>query len=72
MNRRAIIVLMTLGVFLVLGMLMALFFEGWPPWPVILWFAVSHVFFCYMIARTQTFKGPYREPMEEPDLPRWD
>jgi hypothetical protein len=70
MNRKAIIILMTAGVFIVLGMLMLLFFGGWPPWPVIFWFTVSHVFFCIVIARVKPFTGPYKEPMAEPDLPR--
>jgi NADH:ubiquinone oxidoreductase subunit H len=72
MNRKAIILLMTAGIFVVLGILMLLFFGGWPPWPVTLWFALSHVFFCVVIARVKPFRGPYREPMGEPGLPRVD
>ncbi len=71
MNRRRVIILMTLGVFIVLGTLMILFFEGLPPWPVALWFTASHVFFCIVIARVKPFPGPHREPMAEPELPRW-
>ena len=70
MNRKAIIILMTAGVFAVLVMLMLLSFGGWPPWPVILWFTVSHLFFCAVVARTKPFTGPYTEPMAEPELPR--
>lgn len=70
MNRKAIIILMTAGVFAVLCMLMLLSFEGWPPWPVIFWFVVSHVFFCAVIARTKPFNGPYTEPMAEPEPSR--
>ncbi len=70
MNHRAIIILMTAGVFAVLCMLMLLSFQGWPPWPVILWFAVSHLFFCAVVVRTKPFKGPYTTPMQEPELPR--
>ena len=72
MNRKAIIIVMTLGVFIVLGTLMVLFFEGWPSWPVVLWFTVSHAFFCTMILRTKPFHGPHQEPMAEPDLPHLD
>jgi len=70
MNRKAVILMMTVGVFVVLGMLMVLFFQGWPPWPVILWFAVSHIFFCALIAGVRPYPGPYREPMADPELPR--
>jgi predicted MFS family arabinose efflux permease len=69
MNRKAIIILMTVGIFIVLSMLMLLFFEGWPPWPVIFWFAVSHAFFCAVVIRVKPFTGPYKEPMAEPELP---
>lgn len=72
MNPRSVIFLMTAAVFVVLGALMLLFFEGWPPWPVILWFTASHVFFCVVVARVKPFTGPYREPMAEPDLPGLD
>ncbi|MGE4062145.1 MAG: hypothetical protein AB7E79_02150 [Rhodospirillaceae bacterium] len=70
MNRKAIIILMTVGIFVVLGLLMLLFFEGWPPWPVTFWFTVSHVFFCVVIWHVKPFTGPYKTPMAEPDLPR--
>lgn len=70
MNRTAIIVLMTGGVFVVLGVLMLLFFRGWPPWPVAMWFTISHVFFCIVIARAKPFRGPHKEPIADPDLPR--
>jgi hypothetical protein len=70
MNRSAVIVLMTIGIGVVLTALAFLFFEGWPPWPVIGWFAVSHLFFCFLVAGTKPFTGPYREPMAEPELPR--
>ena len=70
MNRKAVIVLMTAGVFIVLSVMMLLFFEGWPPWPVIMWFTLSHMFFCVVIGRTKPFKGPHMEPMVDPPLPR--
>ncbi len=70
MNRKTVIILMTAGVFAVLSMLMLLFFEGWPPWPVIFWFAVSHAFFCRVILGVKPFTGPYTEPMADPEPPR--
>ena len=72
MNRKAIIILMTVGIFMVLSMLMLLFFQDWPPWPVIFWFALSHAFFCAVVIRVKPFTGPYNEPMAEPELPRLD
>ena len=70
MNRKAVIIWMTAAVFVVLGTLMLMFFDGWPPWPVTFWFIMSHVFFCVVIARVKPFTGPYTEPMAEPELPR--
>lgn len=70
MNRKAVIVLMTAGIFVVLGVMMILFFESWPPWPVLMWFTLSHVFFCVVIGRAKPFKGPYKEPLADPELPK--
>jgi len=39
--------------------LTAIFRWDFPPWPVLFWFAVSHVSFCVLIARTKPFTGPY-------------
>ena len=67
-SRTALIVMMTIGVFIVLGTLMVLFFKGLPPWPVLLWFTASHAFFCVIIARVKPYNGPHRPPMGDPDL----
>lgn len=69
MNRKGIIILTTVGIFVVLTALSVLFFRGWPPWPVIFWFAVSHIFFCAVIMRTPPFRGPYQKPMADSELP---
>lgn len=63
MNRTRVIVWMTVGVFGTLGWLMLHVFDGLPPWPLLFWFVVSHVFFCVVIARVRPFKGPYRAPL---------
>jgi hypothetical protein len=66
MNRKRVIVLTTLAVFGVLCTVAVLFFHAIPPWPVLLWFAVSHLFFCVVIARVKPYRGPYQEPMVDP------
>lgn len=71
MHPKRVIVLMTLAVFVVLGVLMVLFFGGLPPWPVALCFAASHLAFCLIVARVKPFTGPYRTPMEDPDPADW-
>ncbi len=68
MNRKRVIVLMTVAVAFMLAVPMTAIFGGIPPWPVVFWFVASHVFFCTVIARVKPFKGPYVEPMVD-DLP---
>ena len=62
MNRRRVIILVTIGMLVVFGMV-ALMFHG-VPWPILLWFAVSYLFFCVVISRVKPFRGPYTEPMD--------
>ena len=45
--------------------------EAIPPWPMLLWFAGSHAFFCIVIARVKPYHGPYIEPMAEPTAESW-
>jgi membrane protein implicated in regulation of membrane protease activity len=71
MNPRRVIVWMTAGVCLVIGYLMAAVFGGWPPWPVLACFALSHVFFCFVIARVRPYRGPHTEPMAERTSDEW-
>jgi len=66
MNRRRVIIVMTVAVFFVLAVPLTAIFGGLPPWPVIFWFTVSHVFFCILIATTKPFLGPYSEPYTDP------
>ncbi|TAL01681.1 MAG: hypothetical protein EPO08_09595 [Rhodospirillaceae bacterium] len=68
MNRRRVIIAMTLAVFFMLGVPLTAIFGGLPPWPVIGWFAASHIFFCVLIGRTKPFTGPYTEPYTDPQL----
>ena len=71
MNRTRVIVLMTLAVFVVLAIPLTAIFDGAPPWPVVLWFAASHIFFCVVIAREKPFEGPHREPLIDPPVEDW-
>jgi predicted MFS family arabinose efflux permease len=68
MNRQRVIIAMTLAVFFMLGVPLTAIFGGLPPWPIIFWFAASHIFFCVLIIRTKPFTGPYREPYTDPAL----
>ena len=70
MNRKRVIVLMTIAVAFVLAVPMTAIFGGIPPWPVVFWFVASHVFFCVVISRVKPFTGPYVEPLvDEPPPP---
>ena len=68
MNRKRVIVLTTVAVSVMLCIIAVVFFRGIPPWPVLLWFTVSHLFFCVVIARVKPYRGPYQEPMADPGL----
>ena len=72
MNRTRIIVITTVAVFLILCTIAVLFFHGIPPWPVLMWFTVSHLFFCGVIARVKPYRGPYNEPMPNYELEERD
>jgi hypothetical protein len=71
MNRTRVIALMTLAIFVILGSLMVLFFDGLPPWPVTICFAVSHLTFCLIVAKVRPYTGPYRTPLVDPDPSDW-
>jgi hypothetical protein len=70
MNRRRVIVVMTAAMFFGLIVPISAMFGGLPPWPIIVWLAVSHIFFCVVIASTKPFRGPYTKPYVDPPLPR--
>ena len=44
---------------------------GLPPWPVLLCFAVSHTAFCLLVASVKPYRGPYKEPMADPEPGDW-
>lgn len=65
MNRKRVILWMTVAVFVLFGWLMLTIFQGLPPWPVTFWFVASHVFFCAVVLRVRPFKGPYATPLAD-------
>ena len=71
MNRKRVIVWMTVAVFMTLIWLTISIFDRFPPWPVLLWFGISHAFFCFVISKVQPFKGPYTEPSPERTIDDW-
>ena len=71
MNRKKVIILMTIAVFFMLAVPMTVIFGGIPPWPVLFWYTASHVFFCAVIIRVKPYTGPYREPLTDGDLETW-
>ncbi|MSO98585.1 MAG: hypothetical protein EXR11_10270 [Rhodospirillaceae bacterium] len=71
MNPRRVIVWMTLAVFVLVGWLMITIFDGLPPWPVLICFTISHVFFCVVISRVQPYRGPYVEPINQRNAKDW-
>ena len=38
---------------------------------MLLWFAVSHAFFCVVTARVKPYRGPYVEPMADHTTENW-
>lgn len=72
MNRKRVIVWMTVAVAVLFIWMMATVFGGLPPWPVVLWIVASHVFFCAVVVRVRPFTGPYTTPMDERSVKDWD
>jgi hypothetical protein len=68
MNRKRVIVWMTIAVAFMLAVPMSAIFGGIPPWPIVTWFVASHVVFCTIIMRVKPYTGPYVEPMIDPEL----
>lgn len=69
MNRKRVIVWMTVAVVLTLLTMTTVLLGALPPWPVWLFFALSHGFFCAMVLRTPPYEGPHREPMPDVTVP---
>jgi len=69
MNRKRVIVWMTIAVFMTLLTMTMVLLGALPPWPVWVFFAISHGFFCTVIWKTPPYPGPHRTPMPEVTLP---
>ncbi len=72
MNRKRVITWMTVGVLVTLLGLTLSIFESVPPLPVVIWFAISHAFFCVVVLRTPPFRGPYTPPPSERSVDEWN
>ena len=68
MNPKRVVAWMTVAVGVILFMMTFLLLGALPPWPVWLFFAISHGFFCAVIWRTPPYLGPHRTPMAEISL----
>ncbi|NKB43654.1 MAG: hypothetical protein GKS03_05185 [Alphaproteobacteria bacterium] len=66
MNRKRVILWMTVAVMIVLLAMTTVLLGALPPWPVWLFFAISHGFFCSVVWRTPPYPGPHTKPMAEP------
>ncbi|MEQ8735769.1 MAG: hypothetical protein RIC29_12655 [Rhodospirillaceae bacterium] len=65
MNRKRVIIWMTVAVAIILLTMTVVLLGALPPWPVWLFFGLSHAFFCTMIWKTKPYSGPFKEPMED-------
>jgi hypothetical protein len=71
MNRKRVIVWMTVAVVITLVWLTISIFDTFPPWPVVICFGISHAFFCIVVWNVQPFRGPYTEPTPERSVDEW-
>ena len=65
MNPRRVILWMTIGVAVVLLMMTVILLGAIPPWPVWLFFAISHGFFCAVVWKVKPYPGPFAQPLTE-------
>ena len=65
MNRKRVVIWMTAAVIVILFMMTFMLLGALPPWPVWVFFGLSHGFFCTMIWRAKPYRGPYQKPMAE-------
>jgi hypothetical protein len=69
MNRKRVILWMTVAVAVILLTMTTVLLGAPPPWPVWLFFALSHSFFCAVVWQTRPYPGPFQDPMTEPTAP---
>jgi hypothetical protein len=71
MNPRRVIIGMTVAIFFILLVISTLFFQGIPPCPILLCFAISHGAFCWIVSRVKPYHGPHTDPMKDRELSDW-
>ncbi|MDE0800419.1 MAG: hypothetical protein OSB02_06735 [Rhodospirillaceae bacterium] len=64
MNRKRVIVWMTVAVGIILLTMTTVLLGALPPWPVWLFFGISHGFFCAVVWRTKPHPDPYAKTMK--------
>ena len=72
MDKKKVVLWISAGVVFTLFYIMLMVVGGIPPWPLLIWFALSHGFFCWFILRVKPYRGPYTHPIENevpPDQP---
>jgi len=68
MNRKRVVAWVSGLIAFLLLYTALLVFGGLPPWPVLMWFALSHGFFCWVILKTKPYRGPYTAVIDS-DVP---
>lgn len=63
MDRELVITLVSAGVLVTFLIMTVVLLGALPPWPIWLFFAVSHGFFCVIVWRTKPYRGPFVRPM---------
>ena len=72
MDKKKVVFWTSVGVAFMLFYIMLMIVGGIPPWPLLIWFALSHGFFCWVILRVKPYRGPYTQPIDNevpPDRP---
>jgi hypothetical protein len=69
MNRKRVITWMTVGVGVIFLMMTFILLGALPPWPVWVFFGISHGFFCVAVWRVRPYRGPFLKPMPDATVP---
>lgn len=70
MNRKRVIVWMTVAIVVVLVVMTTVLLGALPPWPVWVFFGLSHGFFCLFVWRTEPYPGPHVKPLSDSTNPK--
>ncbi|MDG2320150.1 MAG: hypothetical protein P8L79_07830 [Rhodospirillaceae bacterium] len=63
MDRKRVIVWMTVAVAVILFVMTTVLLGALPPWPVWVFFGLSHGFFCAVVWNTKPYTGPHQRPL---------